>query len=167
MTLLLPGLLAATASAAPVAAGVAVTAGGGREGFTRQAARDRAPTASAWELRVQLWTEHSLSLETAYLGAVSTELVSTTLESNLRANLRPGWWQPFAVLGFGWRRYDARTVDAKDNTVEVPLGLGLQVSDGAWRADARFTYRITESYELIGGTSLDTWAVTVRVGRAL
>ena len=144
-----------------------MTAGGGREGFTRQVARDRAPTASSWELRVQLWTERSLSLETAYLGGSSKELLSTTVESNLRANLRPGWWQPFAVLGLGWRRYDGRTVDAKDNTIVFPLGIGLQVSDGPWRADARFTYRLSESFELIGNTSLDTWAVTVRVGRAL
>lgn len=144
-----------------------MTAGGGREGFTRKVARDRGPTASAWELRVQLWTERSLSLETAYLGALSTQLVTTTLETNLRANLRPGWWQPFAVLGVGWRRHDARTTKEEDNTIEFPLGLGLQVSEGAWRADARFTYRLTEGFELIGDTSLDTWAVTVRVGRAL
>ncbi len=174
--------------------GVAVAIGLGVEDFTGETMRDTTDTCGSWDARAILGTRSYLGFEAGYLGTATgvyaplggedAVLVSTTVEALARANfIARGAFQPYAVIGAGWRRFDVAQEDFStssagmndtDDELVIPMGAGLAYRYGSLLADARFTFRVATEESLVledgaAATSDDyapmhTWGVTTRIG---
>ncbi len=153
-----------------------------------------APVCFLADARVILGTRSYLGFEAGYLGTATgvyaplggedAVLVSSTVEALARANfIARGAFQPYAVIGAGWRRFDVAQEDFStasagmndtDDELVIPMGAGLAYRYGSLLADARFTFRVATEESLVledgaAATSDDyapmhTWGVTTRIG---
>lgn len=168
--------------------GMSAMIGGGVFGFTDEDTTDFIDVGGAWEARFAFGTREMIGTEVAYTGSAQdidaagldgdAVLVSTGLEANARINVfGRRAWQPYAVAGVGWRRYDVTNDDFNtssvandDNTLEIPLGVGVAYRMNQFVLDVRGTFRPTLDNDLIAdtpdepGTELHNWAATARVG---
>ncbi|HUH04199.1 MAG TPA: outer membrane beta-barrel protein [Kofleriaceae bacterium] len=168
--------------------GMSAMIGGGVFGFTDPDTTDFIDVGSAWEARFAFGTREMIGTEVAYTGSAQNidaagldgdaVLVSTGLEALARMNVfGRRAWQPYAVAGIGWRRYDVTNADfntssvrADDNVLEIPLGVGVAYRVNQLVLDVRGTFRPTLDNDLIAetpaepDTQLHNWAATARVG---
>lgn len=146
--------------------GVSASVGGGVFGFTDSKMTDFTNVGGTWGARIVAGTRLPVSIEAAYSGGAAAIdaigldnnaiLVSTGIEGEARVNFLTGDWQPYALAGIGWRRYDVTNtkvntsdVQDSDNVLEVPMGAGI-----AWRykglvVDARGMFRAAFSNDLV------------------
>jgi hypothetical protein len=174
-----------------VPTGLALQAGGGVTGFTRQGARDVFDTGGYWDVRGVVGTRSYVGGELAYLGSArkitaagvsdGSALLGNGAEAVARANLplTLGNVQltPFLFGGVGWTYYSIANNDAantsgiKDhaNAFVVPFGAGASLAYEHLLVDARFTYRAIFDDKLVptGGSDhldLQNWSAGVTVG---
>ncbi|MBA3539152.1 MAG: hypothetical protein H0T79_05955, partial [Deltaproteobacteria bacterium] len=122
--------------------GMAISVGGGVDGFTNEDLRDAAEVGGAWDVRVTLGTRSPIGFEASYIGSVQdiealgldddALLVGNGLQGALRVNVLPNEMvQPFLYGGVAWRRYsltnedfNTSAVSDEDDVLEIPLGVG-------------------------------------------
>ncbi|MCA9675194.1 MAG: hypothetical protein KC464_09180 [Myxococcales bacterium] len=174
-------------------AGLAVSVGGGVEGFAGAQMRDSGGVAGSWDVRAEAGTRSYIGFEAGYVGTVSSmatsdptddaTLVSNGLEILVRANfITPRPVTPFVFVGAGWRRYDVTGTSAMganvkdhDDLVQLPVGLGAAYRFGRYVVDARLTFRMTSAEDLVLTTTalgevvapMNTWGVGLHLGRDL
>jgi hypothetical protein len=176
--------------------GLAIQAGGGVTGFSRQATRDMFGTGGYWDVRGIFGTSSYLGAEVAYVGTArdatavgltgSPALVSNgaevaargNLPIQLRDNLRV---EPFVFGGLGWSYFQLANADSnrsniKDhaNALTIPFGAGGSLTYNHLLVDARFTYRAVFDDKLVpmtGGdrdhADLQNWSAGLTVGYQL
>jgi hypothetical protein len=205
ITAIAVGLTALVAGAAPAGAqdrdedtdhlitpmGMGVSMGGGVTEFSGETLDDVTDLGGAWDVRVEVGTRRTISLEAAYVGTAQEiealglggdpTLNSNGLEAAARfnlgniANAEIGGVQidPFVAGGLGFAYYNIQgdsfnssSVNDDDNVLTVPLTAGVAAGYDRFFADARFTWRETFDEDLVqgGGSSLDNWALTGRLG---
>lgn len=164
---------------------VSATFGGGVVGFVDTETRDFATEGGAWEGRLAFNAGRRVELEAAYIGSLqnidalgldsTAQLLGTGFEAAIRINVLEGAWQPYAVVGGGWTRYDITNADTNtsdvsdsDNIAVIPLGVGLGYRMDRYLVDLRGTYRATTDADLIATrtneATLDTWSASLRAG---
>jgi hypothetical protein len=166
--------------------GVALTAGGGISNFVGTI-RDETSTAGMWNVRVSYGTRVYMGVEGAYLGAAGpinglgpgaqSTLVRNGVEGTLRMNAplmsRVALVEPYIFGGVGWDHYSVSTtsvstsLDAGDDVVTAPVGLGFDFTYRGLVADGRFCYRATFGENKNGaGTrqDLSNWTLGAQLG---
>jgi len=171
--------------------GLSLSVGGGVMGFTDKTMRDTTSTGGLWEARVGVLTNKWLGAEVAYQGGLqnidalglnsNARLLSTSLEADARVNFVQGRWgvQPYAFAGVGWTRYELNNVKTnlsdvndQDDTVEIPLGVGLGMRSSGFLVDVRGSYRPTFDNELVptdnsgDHAAMHSWQAALRLGYA-
>jgi len=165
--------------------GTEVALGGGIMNFSGSTARAMTGVAGSWNLRLAMGTRTLFGLEAAYLGSAqginatgldpNATLLGNGAEAVLRLNapvpFERGMVTPFLLGGIGWTHlsvvndtFNNSVVSESDNVGLIPVGAGLAVSYAGFVADARFTYRFAFDNELLGNSSLNTWALTANIG---
>ena len=168
--------------------GFALTVGAGVTDFVDQDMRDATDAGGTWEARLSAGTRQPVTFEAAYVGSAqdinvlgmdtAAILVGTGLEGVARLNLIPGEWNPYFLIGAGWTRYDVTNTDtntssmnAHDDVMALPFGVGLDYRFGQWIVDARAVMRPTFDNELLpdsnepgNPTRLDNWSALFRGG---
>lgn len=167
--------------------GMSAMIGGGVFGFTDSDATDFTNVGGAWEARFAFGTREMIGTEVAYTGtaqgldAVGLDddalLISTGLEALGRINVGVYDWQPYAIAGVGWRRYDVTNSDFNtsniredDNVFEIPLGIGVSYRMNQFVLDVRGVFRPTLDNDLIVNPAdedeaqLHNWSATARLG---
>lgn len=148
--------------------GMGIAGGAGVSGFTDSSMNDVADVAGAWEARLVVGTRTYFAGEVGYVGSAqdvtiigldsSAYLLSNGLQGSVRANFIPdGMWQPYAVVGAAWRRYNVENEDVntssmrdEDDVLEIPFGAGLSFRTDGLLLDARFTARPAFDADLLG-----------------
>ena len=161
---------------------IAVTVGGGVEGFTDGSMNDAATTGGSWAARAVFGAHNVMALEAAYIGSAqpidafgidsSALLVGHGAEGALRFSVFPvGLVNPYVFGGMAWRRYTlARTetnfsdVSDRDDVLEIPVGAGISWERHALILDARAQYRRALGNDLVSDGALHRWGVTANVG---
>lgn len=167
--------------------GMSASIGGGIIGFSDEDARVFTDIGGSWEARFMLGTRQMLAAEVAYTGAAhaidalgldsDALLISTGLEGLARFNFSTREWQPYILVGLGWRRYDVANSDVNtsvvndsDNLLEIPLGGGIAYRYRGMVLDLRFTFRtaadsdLVDSGQIVGNAELHTWETSLKVG---
>jgi hypothetical protein len=169
----------------PSGSGTTVMLGGGVMDFSSAPARAATGTTGTWGLRLGWGTRTFVGLEAAYMGSMSSLsaagldpdalLLGTSVEGALRLNLplayRDSLIEPFGFAGLGWTRFDVvredfnlSVISNEDHILTAPVGAGLAAGVRGFMVDARFTYRFAYDEDLIGGTNLDNWIVSLNMG---
>lgn len=168
--------------------GMSAMIGGGVVGFTDSDTTDFTDVGGSWEARFAFGTREMIGTEIAYTGSAQNVeavgldddalLISTGLEALGRINVGVYDWQPYAVAGVGWRRYDVTNSDFNtssvaedDNVFEIPLGIGVSYRMNQFVLDVRGMFRPTIENDLIRTgpdddeeAELHNWSATARVG---
>jgi opacity protein-like surface antigen len=172
--------------------GMSVGVGGGLSGFIDADMRNYANLGGQWEARVVAGTREMIGAEVAYTGTTSNvdalglddsaRLLATGLEASGRIHFMNTEWQPYALIGVGWRRYDLTNTDQNtsnlkdtDNVVEIPLGIGVSYRYRGLVVDGRFVARPSFDNDLVQTASiaddddsaavdLHNWGLTVMGG---
>ena len=171
--------------------GLSLSVGGGVTGFTDSQMRDTADVGGLWDVRVGILTNKWIGAEIAYLGGLqsidalgldtSAQLLSTTIEGDLRANLTQGRWnyQPYLFAGVAWRRYSLTNADVnlssvedQDDVMEIPLGVGIGFRMSGFLVDVRGSFRPTTGADLVptgdgeDNEAMHSWQAAARLGYA-
>ena len=168
--------------------GIAVSLGGGVEGFTGDTMRSTTDPGGGWNVRLGVGLKSPLSLEAAYIGSAQNIdalgltgdalLVGNGAQANARLNLTGGMAvQPFIFGGAAWKRYQIMNEDANtsaliddDDLVEFPLGIGIGGRFSGLNLDLRGEYRIATDADLISRTNpdarMDRFGVNASIGMA-
>jgi hypothetical protein len=163
--------------------GMEFSVGGGVQNFTTDEATDVTGTAGTWEARVIAGTRRLIAIEAAYIGsaqsvdAIGLDSDAVLLGTGLEGDVRVNWnnstaWQPYALIGAGWKRYDVTNADFNtsaiaddDNLLEIPMGIGVAYRFAPLVLDVRGVFRPAVGNDLIAGdTSLHNWSATARAG---
>jgi hypothetical protein len=168
--------------------GLALSVGGGVEGFTDQTMRDTTDVGGTWDVRAAFGTHAPIAIEAGYTGSAQAidavgldsdaMLVGTTVEGVVRVNLAPhATINPYFFGGAGWRRYDLTNTDTNtsdvsdtDNLLEIPAGIGLGYRIAGFIADVRGEMRIATEEDLIrqdigaDRARLHTWSASAKLG---
>jgi hypothetical protein len=150
--------------------GVGLFVGGGVTDFTEGGTRSQTNAGGSWTGRITFGTRSIVAFEGSYiggenaltgLGARSSTLIRNGLEGSLRLNLpiyaQGTLLEPYAMGGLGWNSYHivdyssaslASLSSGTDNTVTIPLGVGLTIGYRGFLADVRYTYRPTYEQEI-------------------
>lgn len=184
LALVLPGV-GETAEKKPkliFPAGMSAEIGGGIRTFMNNEAIDTSPLGAMWTARFIYGTRSYFGVEGAYEGSYqavanglgvdnSAVLLSNAGEGLLRGNLFTGAWQPYLVVGFGYRRYSLQnegvntsSIKGSDDVPEIPVGIGLAYRTGGLVIDLRGMYRTALDQELIPEVNLNTLNVGLKVG---
>jgi opacity protein-like surface antigen len=149
--------------------GVATSLGGGVSGFQDKAMRNATSNVGGlWDLRITLGTRLPLAIDLGYIGSATGlrglasrngTLIGTTVEGALRWNILPhAPFTPYLFGGAGWTRYDVTQsnvtladsgMNASDNLIEFPSGIGFAWRAYGFTADVRGTYRYTMDQNLV------------------
>lgn len=168
--------------------GIAVSLGGGVEGFTGDTLRNSTDPGGGWNVRLGVGLKSPLSLEAAYIGSAqnidalglsgNALLVGNGAQADARLNLTGGMAvQPFVFGGAAWKRYQimnetANTSDLvdKDDVIEFPLGVGIGARAAGLDLDLRGEYRIATEADLVSRTNpdarMDRFGVNASIGMA-
>lgn len=161
--------------------GMSAMVGGGISQFMDATANSDVPIGGAWTGRLTFGTRSYVGAEIAYLGtaqAISALgvgdrafLLSHGVEAALRLNAATGAFQPYLTAGIGWRNYSVQNtlyntsdVANVDNTMEIPVGVGLAYRYAGFVADLRVDVRPSFYQQLIGTTNLSNWSAGAKVG---
>ena len=150
--------------------GVGLFVGGGVTDFTEGGTRSQTNAGGSWTGRITFGTRSIVAFEGSYiggenaltgLGARSSTLIRNGLEGSLRLNLpiyaQGTLLEPYAMGGLGWNSYHivdyssaslASLSSGTDNTLTIPLGVGLTIGYRGFLADVRYTYRPTYEQEI-------------------
>jgi hypothetical protein len=185
-------ILAHPARAVADEAGSSVVFGAGVSEFGADGLREITGPAAMWEIRFTYGTERSIGLEAAYVGTAQSldaarmgddaAIVSNGAEANVRFNALTDAWQPYAIIGIGWRRYELMSMDDifmtqedQDDVLVLPIGVGVAYRIDGVVLDLRGSFRLTEGEDPIDGMSgpeakgarrLDTVDLAAHVGWA-
>lgn len=135
--------------------GLSADVGGGVSTFVNQAMDEITDTGGAWTARVTVGTRSYIGGEVAYTGTANALrtlgvddraiLLSNGVEGLLRVNAGVGDWQPYAVAGYSYRRFEVRNtasntsaVANEDDDSSIPVGVGLAYRFRGLVADTRF-----------------------------
>lgn len=150
--------------------GVGLSVGGGIMGFTSPTVRDSTSALGGlWDVHATFGTYLPIALELDYVGAathiaspiapVSSTLVSTTFEGDVRVNIMPhALWNPYVFVGLGWQHFSIDNssfslsdtgIKTSDDVMDVPVGAGVMYRMGSWLANVRGTFRSTQNSNLI------------------
>lgn len=135
--------------------GLALTVGGGVEGYTGALAPRIAP-GPAWDVSAAIKPSKVLGLELGYTGAVNemrhdvsdtngADLVRNGGQAVATIGLTAAPVQPYILGGVGVDRYNVRAASTamRDDTAgRIPLGGGLRTHVGDFTADARMNYNL-------------------------
>ena len=168
--------------------GIAVSLGGGVEGFTGETMRSTTDPGGGWNVRLGVGLKSPLALEAAYIGSAQeidalglsgdALLVGNGAQANARLNLTGGMAvQPFVFGGAAWKRYQIMNEDANtsdliddDDLVEFPVGLGIGGRYRGLNLDLRGEYRIATDADLLRRTDpdarMDRFGVNASIGMA-
>lgn len=167
--------------------GACISVGGGFLGFADKDMRDFASLGGGWDARFVLGTRRSYAVEAAYTGGANrldalglddnATLLSTGFEVLARANFADAAWQPYVVVGLGWRHYSIVNSDTNTSSVgegedigEVPLGGGMAYRRKGFVIDARALFRAAFNDELVEGrvgreeARLHSWQTQLTAG---
>lgn len=164
--------------------GIAVTLGGGPEGFA-SADNTGTHTGGGWNLRATMGTKSLLGFEASYIGSAqsidalgldpSAILVGNGLQGALRLNLTPNYDVGLFLLGgVAWRHYDLTNastntsdVTDSDDVLEIPIGPGVQYVYRGFLLDARVDYRFTQYGNMMATASnsdMNRWGIQGNIG---
>ncbi len=164
--------------------GLAITAGGGVEGFA-SGANTGTSNGGGWNVRVLFGNKSMFGIEAAYVGSAqgidapgmptNAVLVGSGVQGALRFAPAPELViAPFLYAGAGWRHYsltnaspNLSAISSSDNVAEFPFGLGLQYIYGGLLVDARLDYRITQDGNMMPAASnadMNRWGVQGNIG---
>ncbi|CAN5703684.1 hypothetical protein BH11MYX3_BH11MYX3_19980 [soil metagenome] len=167
--------------------GVAVSLGGGVEGFTQTSQRNATNDGGVWNLRLAVGTRSPVAIEGAYIGSAQSInglgldsnalLVGNGAQADARINLVDSLVQPFVYGGVAWKRYSltntsTRTSDLSDNddVLEVPLGIGIASKYAGLLLDLRGEYRFSTRNDMFDATApgdrMDRFGVNANIGYA-
>lgn len=166
--------------------GIAVSLGGGVEGFTGDTLRNTTDPGGGWNVRLIAGLKSPLALEASYIGSAqnidalglsgNALLVGNGAQAAARLNLTGGMRvQPFVFGGAAWKHYQimnesSNTSDLvnNDNVVEFPLGVGFGGRYRGLLLDLRGEYRIATQADLVSRTSpdarMDRFGVNASIG---
>ncbi len=167
--------------------GIAVSLGGGVEGFVQGSERAATTDGGVWNLRVAVGTRSPLAIEAAYIGSAqainglglqsNALLIGNGAQADARINLTDKLVQPFLYGGVAWKRYTlSNTTTAtsdlvnNDDVLEVPLGVGVASKYAGLMLDLRGEYRLSAQNDMFSVTApndrMDRWGVNANVGYA-
>jgi hypothetical protein len=166
--------------------GIAITAGGGAEGFTGSTMRNATSIGGSWNVRGTIGTRSFLALEGLYIGSAQSInalglsnhaiLVGNGAQGNVRLNFATHHpVQPFLFGGAAWRHYsltnssfNTSDVASSQNVFETPVGLGVAAYlGGGFMFDVRAEYRWSWGGHLLAGQDdlqMDRWGVNGNLG---
>lgn len=162
--------------------GVSASVGAGYDGFVDHSMSRYADGGAAWDVRLAFGTRTTFTLESAYVGSLhaveaeglaNARIVSHGIEWGMRCNLAltdTAW--PYLLVGVGWSRYrldsptSAPVMTSGDDTVVLPLGLGIVLRRGHALLDVRLVYRATSRTDMVVGeeASFSSWNAGARIG---
>lgn len=164
--------------------GIAVALGGGPEGFASPN-NTGTHTGGGWNVRAAIGTKSLLGFEAAYFGSAQSIdalglssnaiLVGNGMQGSLRLNLTRQYDVGLLLLGgVAWRHYDltntsttSADVQASDNVLEIPVGIGLQYPYRGLLFDVRADYRFTQYGNMMAAASnsdMNRWGVQGGIG---
>lgn len=161
--------------------GLGLTIGGGAQAFIDKDVTDVTGTGGNWDARLIIGTRNVIAGEVAYLGTAqaldalgledSATLVSNGIEGAFRVNFLRGDWQPYALVGYTWRRYSVTNSEVNTSSVrenanvsEIPVAAGLSYRFRGFLADARFGLHNAFGNSLIPNTNLSSFSGEAKVG---
>jgi hypothetical protein len=166
--------------------GTMLQVGAGATNFTENGPQAVTNPGMAWDVRAVLGSRSLIGLEGAYVGSLqdveapgldnSAMLASNGVEGALRINapvtIGDGLVSPYGFGGIGYKRYSiawdngstSASIAQYDDTLTLPVGVGLSAGLMGVTLDARATYRQTFMTEIVGdsesswdSTSLNHW----------
>jgi hypothetical protein len=167
--------------------GIAMSLGGGVEGYAMKDQRNQTTDGGNWDVRLTMGTRSPFALEASYIGsaqAINTfglsgdaVLVGNGAQANARFNLTDTLVQPFFYGGVAWKRYSitntsTNTTDLADDddVIEVPFGVGFAAKYSGLMLDLRGEYRLANQDDLFAAAGMndraDRWGVNANVGLA-
>ncbi len=179
-----PATEPATAESWVSSVGLAISGGGGADGFTSGTMRDVTNIGGSWNVRMALGTRLYTALELSYIGSAqgvdtfagpptSAVLVGNGAQGALRINATTNYFlQPFIYGGAAWRHYSLTNTDidtprdlsSSANVFEVPAGGGIAAYFSGVMVDVRGEYRWSWGDDLMPDTSMNRWGATGNVG---
>jgi hypothetical protein len=168
--------------------------GGGASSFTQPTAAGTSSVGGYWDARVGVGSRSIIGAEVSYVGgsrditALGLDedafLINNGLEGVARLNvpITPKDFdvlvEPYTFAGIGWQRFNVvnassntSSVQAEDDIMTVPLGIGLQLGFNAFTLDLRGTYRQALGSDLVGtstssfdAVSLNSWGAGAALG---
>lgn len=164
--------------------GIAVALGGGPEGFVSRT-NTGTHTGGGWDVRATIGTKSLFGFEASYIGSAQSidalglssnaVLVGNGVQGALRLNLTgQSDLGVFLLGGMAWRHYDLTNTDtttadvqASDDVLEVPVGIGVQYAYRRILFDARADYRFTQYGNMMATASssdMNRWGVQGNIG---
>jgi len=164
--------------------GIAVTLGGGPEGFASPS-NTGTDTGGGWNVRATIGTKSLLGFEASYFGSAqpidalgldpNAVLLGNGLQGSMRLNLTRQYDVGLFLLGgMAWRHYSLSNVDTNtsdvtdsDNVLELPIGAGVQYVYRGFLFDARAGYRFTQYGNMMATASnsdMSRWGVQGNIG---
>lgn len=166
--------------------GTMLQVGAGATNFTENGPQRVTNPGMSWDVRGVLGSRSLIGLEGAYVGSLQdveapgldnrAMLTSNGVEGALRINapvtIGDGLISPYGFGGIGYKRYEiawdqgttSGSIAQHDDTLTVPVGVGLSAGLMGVTLDARATYRQTFMTELVGdsesswdASSLNHW----------
>lgn len=158
--------------------GMSADVGGGVLKFVNQGLNEITDTGGSWTGRLVIGTRSYVGGEVAYIGTANqirtlglddrAILLSNGVEGLLRVNAGIGDWQPYAVAGYTYRRFEVRNSESNtsavadtDNDSEIPVGIGLAYRFRGLVADARFTVHPSVASDLLPSSNTNPLAVSL------
>lgn len=166
--------------------------GGGAADFTQPNASGTASLGGYWDARLGIGTRSIFGAEVAYVGGArdvqalglneGAFLVNNGVEGVARLNVpittEEVLFEPYTFGGVGWQHYslandttNTSSVDADDDIMTVPMGVGMAVGYNGVTLDLRGTYRHAIFSDLVGESdssfdeqSLNSWGAGLALG---
>ena len=188
-------LVSSLAQAAPDAeypsplANPVVSLDGGISGFLDPDLRSFVRDGEMWGVRVSTGGFEDVRIEVAYIGtrqgldpSAGGSIISHGVYGVLRINVAPwgGVLGPFLFQGGGWSRYHVRDhalgspIEASDNVLHIPFGLGLAKRVGGFLFDVRLGIETASGADLMpiprapssskSASSMERYSATALVG---
>jgi hypothetical protein len=147
--------------------GLAVDVGGGVHDYVDRGLNTLTNTGGSWEARLTVGTRTFLGGELAYIGSANSiaetlgiednaTLISNGVEGLLRVNAMVDEWQPYAVAGYTYRRFNIQNTSFNTSAIAdgaddhaIPVGVGLAYRFKGLIADARFMVHPSVSSEVV------------------
>lgn len=165
----------------PSGVGVEVQLGGGVQDFVDRDVAKVTNPGGAWGARLIVGTRSHIAGEAAYVGSSQglntlgvgdrATLRSNGIEGALRYNVLTGAWQPYAVAGYTWHRYNVAntatnfsSVADSGNVSEIPVGVGLAYRFKPLVADLRVSLHNAFNSTLIPGGNLTNYSGNLKLG---
>ncbi len=159
--------------------GLALDVGGGVHDFVDRGHRGLVSAGAGWAARLTVGTRRHLAGEVAYVGSANAVknalgaadhaiLISNGVEGLVRVNVLVNDWQPYAVAGYTYRRYNMQNSAANTsaiadgtNSSEIPVGLGLAYRKNHFIGDLRGMVHPSVASELLPSSNGKPIAVSL------